>query len=348
MDKTWVELDGQRRSIRPGTTLNELINASGGGPGAANPVVLGMVNGRRSHLGEQLWGEERIVSIRLDDPEVHSTTQRTLCTVLSVACEEIFPRAPLAIEFGYGGGVYCALQREEPVTEGEIHTVETRMREIIARDLPLIPRLFGPQALAGMLGDTAHEHTRLAARHVRLDHAPLTRVEGSRQIFAGLHLPSTGYLRSFSLLPEPPGMVLLPSLPGDPDAVVPFAPQPKLLAAMREYALWTEEQGMANLGSINRFIEQGRVKELIRVCEARHDQVIVQTADRVAALPEEGRVVLVAGPSSSGKTSFAKRLSLQLRVLGLRPFALSLTTSSIAKKPRATPTGSTTSKAWAP
>lgn len=325
MEKTWVLLEGQRRTVRPGMPLKELLGNEGmTDPGAENPVALGVVNGKRVCLNEPLWGEERISLLRMDDPEAHSTTCRTLCTVLAVACEELFPRHPLTIDFGYGGGMYCTLQREEPVTAAEAHTLAERMREIIRRDLPLTPRLFSQQALARVMGDSAHEHTRLAVRHVRLEHTPLYRLEGSRQIFHGLHLPSTGYLRAFGLEPVEPGLLLRLSSPGDPKTVLPHREQPKLLEAMRAYSSWTEQQEMANLGSINRFVEEGRVKELIRVCEARHEHVVVRAAEQVAEMPESGRLVLVAGPSSSGKTSFAKRLALQLRVLGLRPFALSL------------------------
>ncbi len=325
MEKTWVMLEGQRRNVQRGMQLKELLaNAGSTDSGGENPVALGVVNGRRVCLNEPLWGEEHIELLRLNDPEAHSTTSRTLCTVLTVACEEIFPRHPLTIDFGYGGGMYCSLQREEPLIAAEVRTLADRMQEIIKRDLVLTPRLYSQQALARILGDSPHRHTRLAVRHVRLEHTPLYRVEGSSQIFHGLHLPSTGYLRAFSIELESPGLILRLSSPGKPAEILPHTQQPKLLDAMRSYSAWTSEQGMANLGSINRFVEEGRVKELIRVCEARHDQIVVKSADRVAELPSDGRLVLVAGPSSSGKTSFAKRLALQLRVQGLKPFALSL------------------------
>ena len=93
---------------------------------------------------------------------------------------------------------------------------------------------------------------------------------------------------------------------------------------MREYADWSTHHDLADLGAINRTVAEGRVKELIRLCEARHTRFVVETAQQVFNMPADGRLVLAAGPSSSGKTSFAKRLTVQLQVQNLEPYALSL------------------------
>jgi uridine kinase len=123
---------------------------------------------------------------------------------------------------------------------------------------------------------------------------------------------------------EPPGFVLLSSLAGAPDTLPAFNPQPKLLQSMREYSRWMDWLEIHDVGRLNHYVVEGRSAELIQICEGRHERVIVNTGQAVGELPADGRLVLVAGPSSSGKTSFAKRLAVQLRVLGFRPFALSL------------------------
>jgi uridine kinase len=149
-------------------------------------------------------------------------------------------------------------------------------------------------------------------------------MEGCPLLLYGMHLPSTGCVRAFALRPEPPGFVLLPNPPGRPEAIVPFAPQPKLLDTMRGYSRWSEIQGFPDIGSLNRFVVEGRSSDVVHVEEARHEQTLLATAARATALPDDGRLILIAGPSSSGKTSFAKRLAVQLRVLGFSPAALSL------------------------
>ena len=318
-------IEGREISTLPGTPLAEaLANHDLLGEANGDPVVLGVINGQRTSLHEPLWGDETIGLMRLSHPKTQSTLVRTLAAVLAMACDDLHPDNPVVVDFSYGEGMYCRLRRGTGVTAAELAGLEERMREIIAEDRPLTPRVYGQRTLIRMLRDTARSYSRLAARHVVTGSGDYCRAEGSRLLFQGLHLPSTGLIRAFALELEPPGFVLLPSVPGHPDEVGAHRDQPKLLETLRAHSLWTTGQGLADLGSINRMVEQGRTKSLIRICEARHDRDVVEIAARVAALPEDGRLVLIAGPSSSGKTSFAKRLALQLRVLGLRPFALSM------------------------
>ncbi len=320
-----ITIEGREVFALPGSPLIEaLANHDLLDDGNGDPVVLGVVNGQRTSLNEPLWGGETIGLMRLSHPKTHSTLVRTLAAVLALACDELHPDQPVVVDFSYGEGMFCRLRRDTNVTAAELAGIEDRMREIIARDLPLTPRVYGQRTLIRLLRDSARSYSRLAARHVVSGSGSYTGVAGSRLLFHGLHLPSTGLIRAFALRLEPPGFVLLPNAPGRPGDVGEHQSQPKLLATLREYARWTAGQGFPDLGSLNRMVEQGRTKSLIRICEARHEQAVVDIARRTAALPEDGRLILIAGPSSSGKTSFAKRLALQLRVLGLRPFALSM------------------------
>lgn len=329
-DGAWVQLDGTRTPLNPGESLRELLRRLGGEDiWGADPVVLAVVDGRRVSLAERLLGGERIELMRLADPEAHSTTVRTLCSVLALAAAELLPRQRLVVDFSYDAGLYCELRDPatgEPAAPSAATLAElaARMRMLAERDLPFTPRAFAPQELARVLARTGHDAAGRAARYLRQDAVTLFRCEGSERLFHGLHLPTTAGVRAFDLRPEPPGFVLLPSAAGTPDEAAAFTPQPKLLATLREYSRWTERQGFADIGSINHFVVEGRAAELIQVEEARHARVVIETARQVAVLPESGRLVLVAGPSSSGKTSFAKRLALQLRELGFVPVALSL------------------------
>ena len=321
----WVDVAGTRTPLAPGQSVLELLKQSGGEDiWGENPVVLATVNGRRVSLAERLWGEERVELMRLSDSEAHSTAVRTLCFVLAAAAEELFPQDELFIDFSYGPGMYCELRRSAPLTQAEIALLEERMRQLAARDLPLLPQVFAQRELLKMARAARREFSFRAARYLRRESLTLFRLEGHSTLFYGLQLPSTGHVRAFRLQPEPPGFVLLPSLPGLPRDIAALTPQPKLLETMRAYSRWCEQMGFPDLGSLNRFVVEGRAAELIQVCEARHSQILVQTAARAAALPESGRLILIAGPSSSGKTSFAKRLAVHLRVLGFSPLPLSL------------------------
>ncbi|MDO9694125.1 MAG: hypothetical protein Q7W56_05290 [Candidatus Latescibacteria bacterium] len=318
-----VRIEGRPYEIVPGTPLLEVL-AVHDLDGGADPVVLGVVNGQRTYLNEPLWGDETVGLMRLSHPKSHSTIQRTLVTVLAMACEELHPGHAIVVDFSYGDGMYCELRRDAPLLAGELAAIEARMRAIIAADRELKPVLYGPRALQRALRDTSRRQSREAACYVPAGTTVYCRPEGSRLLLQGLHLPSTAHAGAFALLPEPPGFVLMSSRPGAPDAIQPFAPQPKLLAALKDHTAWTTRQEIPDLGSINRLVAEGRAGELIAICEARHTRAVVGAADRVAALPDDGRLVLVSGPSSSGKTTFAKQLALMLRDHGLQPLSLSL------------------------
>lgn len=317
-----VTVEGRALSILPGTPLNEVLAAHDLQGDPADPVVLGVINGQRSPLSLALWGGEHVGLMRLSHPKTHSTSLQTLAAVLALACDELYPDRELLVDFALGQGMYATLG--DAVTAAELAAIDRRMREITARDLEVLPRVFGQRTLVRKLRRSRFRATRCAARHVDPGATPMAQINGSELIFQGLQLPSTRHVRAFALRPEPPGFVLLPSRPGRPDEVADDVRHPKILAALREWAAWSDTHGFGDLGGLNRWLADGRGKELVRLCEARQGRVMVETADRIAALPDDGRLVLIAGPSSSGKTSTAKRLSVQLKVLGFTPFALSL------------------------
>jgi uridine kinase len=324
----WVEIAGTRTALVPGQSIWDVLRATGGEDiWGEDPVVLATVNGRRAHLLERLWGGERVQLIRLSDGEAHSTMVRTLCAVLAAAANDLFPERRLVVDFSYGAGLYCELRGPgdtDGVTAEQLARIAGRMREIAARELSLEPRVYGLRELLAILQASRRAYAIRSARYLRQEAVTLYQLNGSGLHFYGLQLPTTAGVRTFDLRAEPPGFVLLPSLPGRPDQVTEMVPQPKLLDSLRGYSRYAEQLGFPDIGSVNEAVVNGRAGELIQVEEARHASLVVEAAGRVAGLPQEGRLVLVAGPSSSGKTSFAKRLALQLRVLGLTPVALSL------------------------
>ncbi len=320
-----VEIDGRRVDVPSGITVLQYLEQSH--PTSLqgdNPVALASVNGRRTPLAEPLSGDERVRLVRLRDPQAQSTIQRTVQYLAAVAAEQLFPDTPLYFHFSYDSGMYCELERPEPLTGEEISRLDGRMRDLVAQDLRLTPQRFGLRALLKIFRRRGDERAWRAAKYLRRDTLVMYSMEGAQLMYYGRQLPSTGYVKAFRLVPESPGFVLLTNEKGQPDTVPAFSRQPKLLETLREDARWVEMIGVPDTGRLNEHIVQGRTDELIQVAEARHNQFFVEAAQHVADLPEAGRLVLLAGPSSSGKTSSAKRLMVQLRVLGLKPFALSL------------------------
>jgi uridine kinase len=324
-EMTWTDIDNEKVEIPVGTSLlTYLQDQNLADKDAENPVVMASINGRRTTLREPILGDERIRLIRLFDREAQATNQRTILFLLAVAAEELFPEDKLSVDFSYGGGMYCELQDGVALDAGQVAALEKRMHELVAQDLPLTPQLLGLRAVLKIHQRRNDEQSYTSARYLRRDSLVLYKMEGSSHLYYGRQLPSTGFVRAFRLVPEDPGFVLLSNIGGQPDQVPEFSSQPKLLDTLREYSSWAENLGVQDTGHMNEYIVQGRTSELIQTSEARHAKFFVDAADQVASLPEGGRLVLLAGPSSSGKTSCAKRLSVQLRVLGFKPYALSL------------------------
>lgn len=320
-----VEVDGKKIEMPSGSTVMQYLEqAHPSWLQGDNPVALASVNGRRTPLAEPLSGDERVRLIRVRDPQAQSTIQRTVQFLAAVAAEQLFPEHPLYFHFSYDSGMYCELERAEPLSAEDLSHLEGRMRDLIAQDLPLTPQRFGLRALLKILRRRGDERAWRAAKYLRRETLVMYSMEGAQLMYYGRQLPSTGYIKAFRLLPESPGFVLLTNEKGRPDVVPAFTSQPKLLETLREYAHWIDLIDVPDTGRLNEHIVEGRTGELIQVAEARHNQFFVEAARRVADLPADGRLVLLAGPSSSGKTSSAMRLMVQLRVLGMRPFALSL------------------------
>ncbi len=325
VDIAKVEIENRQVEIRPGTTLLQHLEQSGIVDRTdPNPVVIASINGRRASLAEPLWDDDRVRLIHFFDKEAQPTIQRSVLFLLAVAAEELFPEHPLWVNFSVGGGMYCELRREPKLSAEEIGQLEERMWEIVAEDRSLTPQRLGLRALLKMEKRNGKHRSSSSTRYTRRDNMTLYRMDHSHHLYFGRQLPSTGYIKAFKLTCEDPGFILLTNIKGQPDQVPVYRPQPKLLYTMRDYAGWVEGIGVQDVGHLNEYIVGGKIDELIQISEARHTKFFVEAARQVADLPEEGRLVLLAGPSSSGKTSSAKRLMIQLRVLGLQPYALSL------------------------
>ncbi len=320
-----ILLDNQPVMISPGTTILQYLQQKGQiDPGLHNPVVIMSINGRRASLHEAVHGDERVRLIRLMDLEANTTIQRTVLFVMAVAAEDLFPDHPLRVNFSYGGGVYCELVDDQPLSIQQIRDLEERMHELVSMDLPLTPQRFGLRALLKMLQRDGKHQRFESAKYLRRDTVTLFRMSNFEQLYFGRQLPSTGFVRAFRLVPEAPGFVLMTNVKRDPEMIPTYVPQSKLLTTMRKYSTWSAQLGVQDAGHMNEYIVNGQTSDLVQISEARHSRFFVDAADQVGDMTHEGRLILLAGPSSSGKTSSAKRLAIQLRVLGLRPFALSL------------------------
>jgi uridine kinase len=261
----------------------------------------------------------------LSDSDGVRIYRRSLSFLLITAVRELFPEAQVFVDYTLPfGGFFCQVRGREPFNGEELAQIEARMREIVAEDTP-ITREPVPldEAIELFRARGEEEKAQLLARRQK-DYLSLYNLRGVRDYFHGYMVPSIGYLRYFALHLWPPGFVLQYPRRHRPTELLPVGDYPQLTAIFRQYGEWLRLLGVDSVSGLNEAIANGRIREIILVSEALHEQRIAQIADLIAHYRNELRLVLIAGPSAAGKTTFSKRLSVQLLVHGIRPFPLAL------------------------
>ena len=247
--------------------------------------------------------------------------ERSARLILLLALRDIAPGAKARFEHSIGLGLYLNVSGVS-LTASLVRKIEARMREISKADLPIVKsRWTREQAVAYFRAQGQEDTVRLLA-YRPFDHFDVYTCDGLSEYFYGDMVESTGEIQSFALRFYYPGMVLLLPAEALDGAPAPFVERPKLMRAYVEANVCSKILQCENAADLNDIIAKGDARTFIRVSEAMQERAVAQIAERIVA--NGARVVFVAGPSSSGKTTFANRLSVQLRVSGKRPLAISL------------------------
>jgi uridine kinase len=289
------------------------------------PTIAALVNGELRELTYPLQSDARVDPVFLSDSDGVRIYRRSLSFLLVTAVRELFPEAQIFVDHTLPfGGFFCQVRGREPFSAEELARIEARMREIIVEDTP-ITREPVPlnEAIEMFRARGEVEKVQLLARRKK-DYLSLYNLRGTRDYFHGYMVPSTGYLPYFALHLWPPGFVLQYPRRHRPSKLLPVADYPQLTAIFRQYGEWLRLLGVESVSGLNEAMANGRIREIILVSEALHEQRIAQIADLIARYRDEVRLVLIAGPSAAGKTTFSKRISIQLLAHGIRPFPLAL------------------------
>jgi uridine kinase len=294
-------------------------------PPNAIPNVAAVVNGRLAELSEPLIADVDVEPISLASEDGMRIYQRSLVFLLQYVARELF-QARLTVDYSLTyGGVFCRVLGRELFTEAEIVQIASRMRALVNDDVPIARetlRVRDAIVLFHAQGD--EEQVRLLSQHEREDVRVHILRDFKRYFLGGMLVPSTGYLKQFAVRHYPPGFVLQFPQRHRPSSLEPPQPSPKLISVFLEYRQWLSLLGVTDAGLLNQALAQSRAREIILVSEALHAQKIAEIAADIASKRDHVRLIAIAGPSSSGKTTFARRLTIQLLANGLRPFPLSL------------------------
>ena len=293
------------------------------------PVVSAKVNNASEGLKFRLYQNRDVEFLDAREGSGHRVYVRSLCFLLYKATQDIFPGSKLFIEHTISRGYYCNFKKKnnEGLADGDIEKICERMKEIVNLDMPF-----------RRTEATNEEAIRVFAERGFSDKVKL--LETSGQIYSDYYMlgdtadyyygplvPSAGYLKVFGLEPYHDGMLLRVPDWNNPTVLAEKVDMPKTYEMFREKTKWDIIMRLSNAGDVNKAILKGYASELIQVSEALQEKKIVQIAEdierRYHAEENPIRLVLITGPSSSGKTTFCKRLSIQLLACGLRPLSFS-------------------------
>jgi len=315
--------DGRVLSGPRGETVGNFLKVLEDGSTA--PIVGAIVNGELRELNYRIELDARVTPITMGTADGMRIYRRSLTFLLEVAFEQLFPGATLTVDHSVAsGGYFCQVSGREPLTQEELERLEQKMREMVEADLPFRREEIPLQEAIRLFEEEGLEDKARLLAHRRKDYLTVYRVNGHTDYHHGYMTPSTGYLRWFALTLTGEGFTLRFPRRHAPTQLLPLPEYPKLLGAFRQYGDWLTRLNISSVGALNDAIQHNRAREVILVSEALHEGQISSIAAEIANHRQQARVILIAGPSSSGKTTFSKRLSVQLLARGLSPFPLEM------------------------
>jgi uridine kinase len=315
--------DGRVLSGPRGTSTGGFLGMDYG-PDAA-PLVAAIVNSDLRELTYPVQMETNLAPVTMADADGARIYRRSLTFLLSATFANLFPENQLTIDHSVSsGGYFCQVMHRPPLSNDELALLDKHMRDWVKKDEPFQRQEVSlAEATAYFESKGYHDKVQLMTYRQK-QYVTLYQLDDYRDYHQGYMVPSTGYLKWFNLVQAGDGFILHYPQRRSPTSILPLPEYPKLLAAFRQYGQWLTRLGIGSVGGLNDAIRDGRSREVILVSEALHEQNVGEIARQIAGRGEKARVILIAGPSSSGKTTFSRRLAVQLIALGLSPFALEL------------------------
>lgn len=321
--KITCENTNREYEIELGTTLRDVKKIIF--PENHNHILGALVNNQLQDLQFVVMNPLRVNFIDVTTLDGYSIYSRSLIFVLFVAVSKLFPKKTFRAEYFISNGIFCRIVNKEVILTPEIiGQLKEAMQEIIANDIPIVReempteeavRIFRKRGLKDK-ADLMETRGRLFTSLFYLNDLP--------DYFYGTLAPATGCLKTFGLIPYKDGMLLQLPDRSQPDQILPVLHQDKLFQVFSEYKRWGKILEVTDIGHLNKVVEMKYSGPMIKISEALHEKKISQIADKIKARHKKVKVILISGPSSSGKTTFGKRLAIQLLVNGIKPINLSL------------------------
>lgn len=318
---------GQSRLFPIGASLMEIAEILQEEKSLDFAPIAALVNHKSENLNTEIYHPSLVEFIDICHPEGMRVYTRTLSFLIAAAVNELYPGGRFCIEHSVSNGFFCNLHIGKKVKESDLKAIKERVKTLAEAAIPILQveeettavielfRAKGREDLVKLLSHYGHLYTHYTKMGEHIDH------------YYGPLAASTDHIRNFDLMAFPDdesGFLLRIPKPDAPDELQDYVAQPKMFGIFKEFVHWNEVLGQSTIGEINESCARGDAESLIKVSEALQEKRVAQIVDDMLSQASRKRIILVAGPSSSGKTTFSKRLSVQLAVMGIKPLAISL------------------------
>ena len=316
-------LDGRVLSGPRGSTVASFLQIL---PEWNNPPIVGcIINEELRELTYTVQMDSRVKPVTMLDADGAMIYRRSLTFLLAAAFRELFPAGDIEVDHSLSsGGYYCQVIGRPPLSSEELESLEHRMHLMVAADQPFTRQQVPMEDVMRYFEEKGQTDKVRLLHYRQKSHLILYQLGKHRDYYHGYMVPSTGYIHWFALSPMGDGFVLRFPRRHTQTEIQPLPESRRLLAVFRQYGDWLERLGIEHVGALNDAIESGRAREIILISEALHEQQLAEISVKIVSELQRIHVILIAGPSSSGKTTFSKRLVVQLLAQSVSPFALEL------------------------
>ena len=310
--------------VEEGTTLEQLAKQL---QKKEEPVILlAYMDGKLTELFTEIKKDCHVRFVTLKEQAGYMAYKRTATFIFLKACEDLLGKGEstkIAIEYSIGNSIFCDFSSMERVVDDKFaHSIQKRMEQLYESDLPITKRSLDTDQASRYFDSVGFKGKRELFKFRRESKTNIYSMDGYDNYFYGYMAPSTGYIPTFLVSAYQHGVVLQIPKRKQTEEIVPFTPQPKLFHVMQRSREWTKTMGVDTVGALNDEITYGNINHLILLQEGLQEKLLADIADEIVS--KNKRIILIAGPSSSGKTTFSHRLSIQLEIAGLTPHPVSM------------------------
>jgi uridine kinase len=311
------------KSYPIGTTILQMLDDLDGYPD--DQIVAAKVNNKTEDLNFAVYKPKDIDFISIMTSSGMRVYVRTLSILLAKAVHEIFPNAHLQVKHPLSKGHFCKIVNlGRDLTESDVSAIKSKMQFYISQDFPIKKHEKQGAEIIKLFKDRNQQDKVLLLETLNRPYADYYELDGYCDYFSGALLPSTGHVKLFDLIPYFDGVLLITPSRKNHKVLESLVPQPKMYDVFNEFIRWNKILGISTVGEFNMACREKRSYDIIKVAEALHEKKIAGIADQIIDSCNMTRFVMISGPSSSGKTTFSKRLAVQLKVGGVVPIVLSL------------------------